>query len=67
MLMLPLFNGSTLGDAVIDEYQLTAAGVISCGEQHSVARNAGKSRWREVGDDDDLLADELLGRILIFD
>src|SRR5437764_7799639 len=45
-----------------DDYATAAR--VRGGQEHSVAEFAAHLPWREVGDDDDLFADQLLGLIV---
>ena len=46
---------------------LTAAGVVGRGKQHAVALNAGETRGRKVGDDNDFPADQLFRSVIVLD
>ena len=62
-----LLDAGSFGDDVINEDDLAAAGVVGGGEQHSVALHARETRGSEIGDDNNLFADKLLGRVVMLD
>ena len=60
-------NGRALGNGVVHEDDLAAAGVVGCGQQHALRIDVADAVGLEVGDHDDLLADQLLGRVALLD
>ena len=60
-------NRSSFGYAVVNEDDLATASVVGCGKEHTLRVDVADTVGLEVGDDNDLSADQLLGRIFLFD
>ena len=57
----------TLGNALVHEDDLTAAGVVGGGEEHTVGGHAGDTGGGEVGQNNDLLAHQLVDGVVVLD
>ena len=62
-----LVDTRSFRDGIVNKYDLTAAGVIRCGKEHSVAVDAGYARGFEVCNNDNLFTDKLVGCIVVLD
>ena len=60
-------NLCSLGNHIVNEYNLTATSIIGCRKKHTVTCNACNAGRLKVCDNDDLLTHKLLGLVVVLD